>query len=178
MPPMTKANSSSVAQTSLHRRERLRPRRARAGGQKARPRVADDRDGDHVHADGENARQHAGDEQLADVLLGDQAVDRKHRRRRDHDAERAAGRDDAGRERLRIVEAPHFRIGDSWRTSPRSRPTSRRSPQSRRRRRWWRCRGRRADDRGRRCRRGTVRGSCRRSWRTRPSAETSARRRN
>ena len=96
----------------LQRGQPLRPGRALARRQEARPRIADQRDGDHVHGDREHARQDAGDEQLADVLLGDQAVDRKHRRRRDHDAERAAGRDHAGRERLRIVEAPHLRIGD------------------------------------------------------------------
>ena len=45
-----------------------------------------------------DARHDAGDEQLADVLLGDQAVDREHGRGRDHDAERAAGRDHAGGE--------------------------------------------------------------------------------
>jgi len=33
----------------------------------------------------------AGDEQLADVLLGDQPVDREHRRRWNHDAQCAAG---------------------------------------------------------------------------------------
>ena len=85
-------------------------RRALAGRQEAGPRVSDDRDGDHVHRDGEDAGQDAGDEQLADVLLGDQAVDREHGGGRDHDAERAAGRDHAGRERLRIAEAPHLGI--------------------------------------------------------------------
>ncbi len=94
------------------RREALRPRAARAGRQVARPRHADDRDGDHVHGDGEDAGQDAGDEQLADVLLGDQPVDREHRRGRDHDAERAAGGDHAGGEGLRIAVAPHLRIGD------------------------------------------------------------------
>ena len=81
-------------------------------GRKPGRAIADDRDRDHVHRDGEDARDDAGDEQLADVLLGDQAVDREHRRGRDHDAERAAGRDHAGREALRIAEAAHLRIGD------------------------------------------------------------------
>ena len=54
----------------------------------------------------------AGDEQLADVLLGDDAVDREHGRRRQHGAERAAGGDHAGGEGLRIVVAAHLRIGD------------------------------------------------------------------
>ena len=50
--------------------------------------------------DGEHARDDAGDEQLADVLLGDDAVDGEHRRGRQHGAERAAGRDHAGRRRI------------------------------------------------------------------------------
>ena len=115
----------------------------------------------------------AGDEQLADVLLGDEAVDREHRRGRDHDAERAAGRDHAGGERLRVAVAAHLRIGDARRTSRRSRPRSRRSPRSRRTPRWWRCRGRRADGRGTRWRRGTARGSCPRWWRTTPISRNS-----
>ena len=58
------------------------------------------------------ARNDAGDEQLADVLLGDDAVDREHGRRRQHGAKRAAGGDHAGSEGLRIVVAAHLRIGD------------------------------------------------------------------
>ena len=69
-------------------------------------------DRQHVHRSGEQAGNDAGDEQLADVLLGDDAVDREHRRRRQHGAERAAGGDHAGGERLRIVVAAHLRIGD------------------------------------------------------------------
>ena len=93
--------------------EALLPRAARPGRQEVRPHPADDGDRHHVHHHGEDAGDDAGDEQLADVLLGDQAVDREHGRRRDHDAERAAGRDHAGRERLRIAVAAHLRIGDA-----------------------------------------------------------------
>ena len=50
----------------------------------------------------EDAGQDAGHEQLADVLLGDDGVDRQHRRGRQHRAQRAAGRDDAGGEGLRV----------------------------------------------------------------------------
>jgi hypothetical protein len=84
----------------------------RSGRQVVRPRRADDRDRDHVHDHREDAGNDTGNEQLADILLGDQPVDREHGRRRDHDAERAAGRDHAGGEGLRIAEAPHLRIGD------------------------------------------------------------------
>src|SRR5271169_5629432 len=42
-----------------------------------------------------------------DILLGDEAVDHQHGGRGQHRAQRAADCDDAGRERLRIVEAPH-----------------------------------------------------------------------
>ena len=69
-------------------------------------------DRQHVHRDGEHSRQDPGDEQLADVLLGDQAVDGQHRRGRKDGAERSAGGDHPGGEGLRIVVAPHLRIGD------------------------------------------------------------------
>ena len=81
------------------------------GRQEAGPEIADQRDGDHVHGHRQQAGNDAGDEQLADVLLGDDAVDREHGRRRQHGAQRAAGRDHAGGEGLRIAEAAHFRIG-------------------------------------------------------------------
>ena len=78
----------------------------------ARPRPADQGDRHHVHRGGEDAGADAGDEQFADVLLGDDAVHREHGRRRQHRAERAAGGDHADRERLRIAVTPHLRIGD------------------------------------------------------------------
>ncbi len=90
----------------------LLPGVARRGGQEIRPQPPDDDDGEYVHRSGKQSRNDAGDEQLADVLLGDDAVDRKHGGRRQHGAERAAGRDHAGGERLRISVAAHLRIGD------------------------------------------------------------------
>jgi hypothetical protein len=75
-------------------------------------RSPDDHNCEHVHGRGEQARNDPGDEQFADVLLGNDAVDRQHGRRRQHGAKRAAGGDHAGGERLRIVVAAHFRIGD------------------------------------------------------------------
>ena len=102
-----------------HRRpDVLQARKALAPGglltrrQEARTKPADQRDGQHVHGHREDAGNDAGDEQLADVLLGDDAVDREHGRRRQHGAQRAAGRDHAGGKGLRIAEAAHFRIGD------------------------------------------------------------------
>ena len=83
----------------------------RTGRQEAWPHLADDENGNEIHRHGENAGDNAGDEQLADILLGDDAVDRKHNGWRQHGAERAAGGDHAGGEALRIAEAAHFRIG-------------------------------------------------------------------
>ena len=85
------------------------PRRRR---QKVRPQLADQHHRHHVHGRGQEPRDNASDEQLADVLLGDDAVDGKHGRRRQHGAERAAGGNHAGGEALRIIVTPHFRVGD------------------------------------------------------------------
>ena len=94
------------------RPEPLAPAAGRARRQKARPQDADGGDRQHVHRDREQARKNAGDEQLADVLLGDEAVDGEHRRGRKDGAERAAGGDHARGEGLRIVVSPHLGIGD------------------------------------------------------------------
>ena len=90
----------------------LLPGMARRRRQEFGPQAADDDDGEHVHRRRQQSRNDAGDEQFADVLLGDDAVDGEHRRRRQHGAERAAGGDHPGGERLRIAVAAHFRIGD------------------------------------------------------------------
>src|SRR5260221_5234165 len=81
-------------------REPLAPRAAPAGREKIRPDEAADGDGGAIHGHREEARENPGDEQLADVLLSDEAVDREHGRGREHGAERAAGGDEAGREGL------------------------------------------------------------------------------
>ena len=91
----------------------LAPVASRSRGQKARPDEADGSDREHVHRDGEHSGQDPGDEQLADVLLGDQAVDGQHRGRRKNGAERSAGGDHPGGEGLRISVSPHLRISDS-----------------------------------------------------------------
>src|SRR4029079_17504594 len=89
----------------------LAPGGAHTGRQVAGSGVADHGDGQHVHGDGENTGQDAGDEQLADVLFGDQAVDGEYRGGGNHDAERTASGDDAGGKALRVAVAAHFRIG-------------------------------------------------------------------
>ena len=66
----------------------------------------------HHQRRAQQAGQHAGGEQLADVRLGDDAVDHHDRRRRDHDAQRAAGGDDAGRQVVGVAELLHRRVGD------------------------------------------------------------------
>ena len=112
MPPITKKKQQHHRPDVAQRADALAPAGALAGRQKIRPHQPDDVDGDDVHRHREQAGHDAGDEQFADVLLGDQAVDREHRGRRDHDAERAAGRDHAGGEALRIAVFAHLRIGD------------------------------------------------------------------
>jgi hypothetical protein len=71
------------------------------------------RGGEH-HPQGEDrgeqdAGDDAGDEQLADRLLGDDAVDDQRQRGRDEDAQRAAGGDEAGGQFLRVAALPHLR---------------------------------------------------------------------
>ncbi len=72
--------------------------------------------GDPCHGEAEqhgrdDAGNDAGDEQLADAGLGHDAVDHHDDRRRDQDAERAAGRDRAGGERVAVAVLAHRRIG-------------------------------------------------------------------
>ena len=57
----------------------LGPGGARACGQIFRPRPDDHRDRHHVHGGGEDARKNSRDEELADVLLGNDSVDRENR---------------------------------------------------------------------------------------------------
>ena len=109
---MTNRNSSSGDQTSPIALMRSRQELRGPAGRKPGLHSADDRDGDHMHHDREQAGNDAGDEQFADILLGDEAVDHQHGGWRQHRAQRAADRDHAGRERLRIFEAPHLGIGD------------------------------------------------------------------
>ena len=98
--------------------------RARRGAQALAPRHpfarravfgmhgAQDRDGDHEHAGEQQPRQHAGEEQPADRLLGQDGIDHHAGARRNEDAERAAGRDHAGREAVAVAVAAHLRQRD------------------------------------------------------------------
>ena len=67
---------------------------------------------DHHPDDEQRGEQQAGtdtgDEQLADRLLGDDAIEDQGQRGRDQDAQRAAGRDDAGRQSGRIAALAHL----------------------------------------------------------------------
>ena len=63
----------------------------------------------HEHAGQHEARHHAGDEQAADRGFGGDAVEDKGDRRRNQDAERAAGADRAGGHVVRIAAPPHLR---------------------------------------------------------------------
>ena len=63
----------------------------------------------HEQAGQHQARHHAGEEQPADRGLGGDAVEDEGDRRRDQDAERAAGADRAGGDVVRIAAAAHLR---------------------------------------------------------------------
>ena len=65
----------------------------------------------HEQAGQHQARQHAGEEQPADRRLGGDAVQDERDRRRDQDAERAAGADRAGGDVVRIAAPAH--LGDA-----------------------------------------------------------------
>ena len=73
---------------------------------------ADERDGDQEHRREQEPGQHAGEEQLADRLLGENGVDHHAGARRDQDAERAAGGDHAGGEAVAVAVAAHLRQRD------------------------------------------------------------------
>ena len=57
----------------------------------------------------QQARHHAGEEHVADRLLGDEGIDDHHHARRDDHAEHRGARHHADREALGIVEADHLR---------------------------------------------------------------------
>ena len=71
----------------------------------------DDRHGREQDAD-DDARDDAGDQQLADRGLGRDAVDHHRDARRDQDVERRADADRARRQLVRIAVAAHFRHRD------------------------------------------------------------------
>ncbi len=91
----------------------LGPAGALAGGPGGWIAPGDPGDADHQQGRAQQAGQHAGGEELADVRLGDDAVDHHDGGRRNHDAERAAGGDDAGGEVVGVAVALHRRVGDA-----------------------------------------------------------------
>ncbi len=110
MPPMTNTKSTATAHTSFNAVNRSRhdergPRRAPV---RMPPGGAHDGPAEQERA--EDARQDARGEELADVGLGEDAVDDHDRGRRDHDPERARARHRAGRELVVVAEALHGRV--------------------------------------------------------------------
>ena len=71
-----------------------------------------DPDGAEIEEDADQPRQHARDEEPADVGARDDAVEDEDHRRGNEDAERAAGGDGAGREAVGIGVLSHLRHGD------------------------------------------------------------------
>ena len=87
----------------------LPPRHGRAGvGRLVRVAADDDPDREHEEQRERDPGHDSGHEQAADALLGDDAVDDESRGGRDEDAERAAGGDGAGRQRVVVAEPPHL----------------------------------------------------------------------
>ena len=74
------------------------------------PHPHDDDNREHIHEHGQNAGDDARHEQLANVLLREDGIDRQHRGRWQHGSQGAASCDDAGCERLRITEAAHLGV--------------------------------------------------------------------
>ena len=94
-----------------------------------------DRDRDQVADGRDDAGHERRDEQLGDVLLGQDRVDDEHDRRRDQDAERAAGGERRGREAPGVVDGAASPAARPAPSSRRSRPRCRRSRRRPRRRR-------------------------------------------
>ena len=92
------------------RLEFLLPDIAEVDGVRAEAALPDDEHRpQHEQAGEHQARHHAGEEQPADRGLGGDAVEDERDRRRDQDAERAAGADRAGGDVVRIAAPAHLR---------------------------------------------------------------------
>ena len=86
------------------------PRIAEVDGMRAEAALPDDEDRpQHEQAGQHQSRHHAGEEQTADRGLGGDAVEDEGDRRRDQNAERAAGADRAGGHVVRIAAPAHLR---------------------------------------------------------------------
>ena len=102
-------NSSSTPQIFDSARRRWAHVERSPGGPELRIDPGNGGDREDVEADADDARDDAGDEQLADVGRGHDAVDHHDHARRNEDAERAAGGDRAGGEAVGVAVAPHRR---------------------------------------------------------------------
>ena len=85
---------------------------ARTGRAKVRAIVREDGDGDDEERRQQQAGEEAGEQQPADRLLGEDAIDDERCARRDENPERAAGRDRAGRKAVIVLVALHLGQAD------------------------------------------------------------------
>jgi hypothetical protein len=92
--------------------EAIRPGDAADRRPELRIELEADQQHDDVAAGLQQAGQDAGEEKGTDRLLGDETVDHEQHRRRDHDGERAAGRDAAGRDLVVVAVLLELRQGD------------------------------------------------------------------
>ncbi len=81
-------------------------------GRRSRPDFHPHQNQDHIGKDADNAGQNSRDKQLADGLLGKNAIENQNQRRRDQRAEGAACRDGSGCEWFTVTELEHFGDGD------------------------------------------------------------------
>ena len=88
------------------------PVRALAARPERRPQGDHRANRQHVEEDPDDARNHTGGEQFADIGLGQDAVDHQQHAGRDQDAEGAAGGDRAGRQPVVVAVTAHRRHGD------------------------------------------------------------------
>ena len=112
MPPSVTANRSTDVPDARERpadgfavARRRRRRRVPTG----RHAPAEEDGHEAVENGQDQPREQRGGEQLGDRLLGDDGVDHQDERRRDQDAEGAAGGDRAGRERRPVAGREHLR---------------------------------------------------------------------
>ena len=110
MPPITSANRAATAQTSRRATRRSASvARACVCGASSGLRQVHDGDGEMNSSGQQDAGKDAGQEQLADRLLGEEAVDQEDHARGNEDAERAAGGDRARRKLRVVAELAHLR---------------------------------------------------------------------
>ena len=89
----------------------LCPCAALAGRTRLRVSPGVDHDRAHIQQGPQQAGQHSGDEQLADVGLGHDAVDHEGHTGRNHDAQSPGRGDAAGGQRIAVAVALHLGVG-------------------------------------------------------------------